>query len=442
MIKALFLIITILFFLPLFAQQGFQFEKEVDRISMPFKLINNLVFVPIKVNGIELNFLLDTGVSESILFSLEEKKEVRFSNTEKILLRGLGNQIAVEGLKSTNNTLEFSSLKMRNHLLYIVLDPEFNLSSHIGIPVNGIIGYQFFRNNLVEINYRKKKIVVYKDNTKNRMRIGKKFVAIPISIEKSKPYLKSVITLNNQEIPVKLLVDIGNSDAVWLFENRSKMINVPLKHFDDFLGKGFSGDIEGKRGRIQKFQIGNFKFNDLVAAFPDSISIKNVALVPDRMGSVGGEIMKRFDVVFDYQKQQLYLKKNSNYAVVFSYNKSGVEVGHNGLQWVQETVQMETVAVRNKYNESDNANVKSEFKYKFQLKPIYEVVHVRMNSPAAKAGVQKGDLIIKINNNTIYKYSLQNINSIFRSEDHKWINLEVERNKEIIKFKFQLDDIL
>ena len=42
------------------------------------------------------------------------------------------------------------------HMFYIVLDPEFNLSSHIGIPVNGIIGFQFFRDNLVEINYRKK----------------------------------------------------------------------------------------------------------------------------------------------------------------------------------------------------------------------------------------------------------------------------------------------
>jgi hypothetical protein len=28
-------------------------------------------------------------------------------------------------------------------MLYIILDPEFNLSSHVGIPVNGIIGYQF-----------------------------------------------------------------------------------------------------------------------------------------------------------------------------------------------------------------------------------------------------------------------------------------------------------
>ncbi len=77
------------------AQEGFQFEKEVNKVSVPFKLINNLVFVPIKVNGVELNFLLDSGVEETILFSLEEKKEVHYFNTEKVFLRGLVSQDAV-----------------------------------------------------------------------------------------------------------------------------------------------------------------------------------------------------------------------------------------------------------------------------------------------------------------------------------------------------------
>lgn len=440
--KPLFLFLIFCFACPVFSQQGFQFETEANKISVPFKLINNLVFVPIKVNGIELNFLLDTGVVETILFSLEDKKEIRFFNAEKILLKGLGSQEAVEGLKSTNNVLEISSLKDRNHMLYIVLDPDFNLSSHIGIPVNGIIGYQFFRNNLVEIDYRKRRVVVYKDTAKNRAKMSKKFSAIPITIEKAKPYLKSSVYQNNLDVPVKLLVDIGNSDAVWLFQDRSKLIKVPEKNFYDFLGRGFSGDVEGKRGRIEKFQMGDFVFSKPVVAFPDSISIRNVTMVPDRMGSVGGEIMKRFTVVFDYWEKQLYLKKNSDYQAPFSYNKSGVEIQHNGLQWVQETVRMETVPLSTKYNESGGVSIKTDFKYKFQLKPIYGIANVRKNSPAAKAGLQKGDIIIKVNNNIPYKYSLQEINSLFKSVEDKWITIEVERESQILKFQFKLDDIL
>lgn len=426
-----------------FAQQGFQFDENKNKISVPFKLINNLVFVPIKVNGVELNFLLDTGVAETILFSLEDKKEVRFFNAEKILLKGLGGQEAVEGLKSTNNILEFNSMKYRNHMLYIILDPEFNLSSHVGIPVNGIIGYHFFRNNLVEVNYSKKRVIVYKDNSQNRKKIEKSFKTIPITVEESKPYLKSTIIQDNKEIPVKLLIDIGNSDAIWLFQDRSELIKIPSKNFEDFLGRGFSGDVKGKRALIKKFEMGDFEFNNPVVAFPDSLSIRNVNMVSDRKGSVGGEIMKRFAVVFDYPNSQIHLKKNKDYSAPFSYNKSGVEIQQSGLQWVQETVRMETVPLSTKYSESGGVRtLMNDFKYKFQLKPIYEIAYVRENSPAANVGLQKGDLIILINNNPIHKLSLQEINALFKAEEDKWITLEVERNSQILKFRFQLYNIL
>ncbi|MFV8358188.1 PDZ domain-containing protein, partial [Flavobacterium sp. XS1P32] len=441
--KTLVTILICLLFYSVSAQEGFQFENGVNKISIPFKLINNLVFLPIKVNGVELNFLLDTGVDETILFSLEDKKEVRFFNTERILLKGLGSQEAVEGLKSTNNILEFDAMKFRNHMLYIILDPEFNLSSHVGIPVNGIIGYQFFRNYLVEVNYSKKKVVVYRETEKNRVKIEKSYKKIPISIEKSKPYIQSTIVQDNKEIPVKLLIDIGNSDALWLFQNRSELIKVPTKNFEDFLGRGFSGDVKGKRALINKFKITDFKFNNPVVAFPDSVSIKNVNMVEDRKGSVGGEVMKRFTVVFDYKNNQMYLKKNGNYSAPFSYNKSGVEIQQSGLQWIQETLRMETVTLSSSYNDAGGVKVSTnDFKYKFLLKPIYEIAYVRPNSPAAIAGLQKGDGIITINNNPTYKRTLQEINTLFKTEEEKSITLEVVRKSKILKFNFQLYNIL
>ena len=254
----------IISFLPVFGQDEFQFEKDVNKVAIPFKFINNLIFIPIKVNQVELYFLLDSGVEETILFSMEEKKEVSFFNVEKISLRGLGSETSIEGLKSTNNTLEIKGLKSSNHLLYIVLDQSFNLSSHIGIPVNGIIGYNFLKSNLVEINYERKRITVYKDNEKNRKRIVDKFQMTPITIEKSKPYIQTSTVIISTKIPTKLLIDIGNSDAIWLFENKEKSINIPAKNFEDYLGKGFSGDVEGKRAQI-KFKVTiNLLYSNLV----------------------------------------------------------------------------------------------------------------------------------------------------------------------------------
>jgi hypothetical protein len=442
--KIIILFFLLFSFLTILAQDGFEFTKNIDKVTIPFKFINNLIFIPIKVNGVELNFLLDTGVEETILFSLEDKKEIAFSNVEKITLRGLGSEDAIEGLKSTNNILEIGALKSKNHLLYIVLDQEFNLSSHVGIPVNGIIGYQFFENNLIEINYEKKRVIVHKDIKKNRNKIEKKFQKVAITIERLKPYIINMVAIDSVEFPVKLLIDIGNSDALWLFENRSQLVKIPAKNFEDYLGQGFSGDIEGRRAKISKFQMSKFEFHNPTVAFPDSSSIRNVKMVPGRMGSVGGEILRRFLVVFDYTNSFFYLKKNKEFNSPFNYNKSGVEIQHHSLQWVSETVSLNTVptaVLDDPFALKTDKNT-SDFKYKFILKPIYEITNVRKNSPAANSGLQKGDVIISINKNPGYKYSLQEINSLFKSEDENWITLEIQRNGQIHKFRFQLQNIL
>ncbi|MFH6992397.1 PDZ domain-containing protein [Flavobacterium sp. FlaQc-48] len=425
----------------LHAQGDFLIERHASKVTIPFKLINNLVFIPIKVNGIELNFLLDSGVEETILFSMEEKQEVSFNNVQKIKLRGLGSEEEIEGLKSTNNTLETHGLKSSNHLLYIILDQNFNLSSHIGIPVNGIIGYKFFKNNLVEINYQKKKIVVHQNNEGVRAKLSRKFKSIPITIERSKPYIYATAVVDTVAVPAKLLIDIGNSDAFWIFENDK--IKLPKKNFPDFLGKGFSGDIEGHRAKIDKFSIDEFNFKKPIVSFPDSNSIRNVKMVPGRIGSIGGEVLKRFTVVLDYADEKLYLKKNSKFSEPFTYNKSGITIQHNGLQWVQETVHLETVKVATSIEESGyNDKKDGNFRYKFSLKPVYEIVNIRKNSAAEKCGLLKGDIIVSINNAVPYKYSLQQINTLLKSEEDIWINLEVERKSLILKFRFKLEDEL
>lgn len=427
--------------LSLMAQGDFEIEKHSKKVTIPFKLINNLIFIPIKVNGIELNFLLDSGVEETILFSMEEKQEVSFHNIQKIKLRGLGSEDEIEGLKSTNNVLESHGLKSSNHLVYIILDQSFNLSSHIGIPVNGIIGYKFFKNNIVEINYQKKRVVVHVNDKSTHERLSKKFNEVPITIERSKPYIYATAVVNDDKIPAKLLIDIGNSDAFWIFENNK--IKLPKKNFPDFLGKGFSGDIEGHRAKIDNFLIDDFNFKKPIVSFPDSTSIRNVKMVPDRIGSVGGEVLKRFTVVLDYADKKMYLRKNSKFSEPFTYNKSGITVQHNGLQWVQETVHLEMVKVASTLDEVTKNEVKDgNFRYKFSLKPVYEIVNIRKNSAAEKCGLQKGDIIVSINKNAPYKYSLQQINNLLKSEEDIWINLEVERNSLILKFRFKLEDEL
>ena len=425
----------------LFAQGGFQFETDKNKVVIPFQFINNLIFIPIEVNGVILNFLLDSGVDETILLSLDDKEAVSFNTIQKIKMRGLGSEDAIEGLKSSNNTLSFGGLIDRHHEVYIVLDQSFNFSSHIGIPVNGIIGYHFFKDHLIEINYDRKKIIVYKENPRIRKKIAKKFTAFAITIEKSKPYTIGAVTISDTVFSAKLLLDIGNSDALWLFQNSKNNITVPEKHFEDFLGKGFSGDINGKRAKISKFQLQDFEFYNPIISFPDSTSIKNVNMVVDRVGSIGGEILKRFTLIFDYPNNSMFLKTGRDFKTPFNYNMSGVEFQNEGLQWVQETVPLQTILLENTYDATGEKQ-QNNFKYKFSLKPVYTIANVRKNSPAAESGLQKGDVLISINGTIGYKYQLQEINALLKSEEGKWITMEVERNGKKLKFHFQLKSIL
>jgi len=426
----------------LFGQEGFEFTSDKNKIRIPFKLVNNLIIIPIEVNGVELNFLLDTGVEETLLFSLDEKEEVKIYDVQKIKLRGMGSEAPIEALKSSKNTLTLPGLKSENHTIYIVLDQEFNFSSSLGIQVNGIIGYHFFKNNLVEINFSKRKIYVYREDKARKRDFFSKYESLDFTLEKAKPYILTSVLIDTNPFIAKCLIDTGNSDSVWLFEDKSDAIKVPEKNFDDFLGRGFSGSVHGKRAKIASFMIKDFEFKKPITSFPDSVSIKNVSLVQDRLGSVGGELLKRFNVIFDYKNQRIYLKKNHHFNNPFRYNISGIEVHHVGLQWINEVIPLRTHLVSNSQESHYTQKQTSEFKYNFQLKPLYEIVSVRQGSPAEKAGLIKGDVLVSINKKHTYKLSLQEINTLLKANAGDYIFIEIKRKDKAISFKFQLQELL
>jgi len=443
-LKKSFIILTcLLVALTSFSQKGFHLSGKEEQVKVPFKLIKNLIFIPVKVNGVSMTFLLDTGVEETILFSLEETDTVPFYNVNKIKLRGLGSDESIEALSSRENRIEVTkNLVDTNHTILVVLNEEINFSSSVGIPVNGIMGYHFFKNNCVKIDYAKKHLFVYKENSKKVVKLKKKFTSVPITIENNKPYLNGYFNLNeSDERNGKLLIDTGNSDALWLFNNDSDSINIPKSSFEDYLGRGFSGDIYGKRAKIKQFKLKEFFFDKPFVAFPDFNSIKNVTMVESRIGSIGGEVLKRFTVVFDYKNSGLFIKKNQLYANPFTYNMSGLEVNHAGKQWVPETLNVNAfVAVvgdESHYQKKENA-----IKFNFVLKPIFKIANVRDDSPGAIAGLKKDDVIVRINKRYASSYSLQEINDLLKSEEGKKIEFEIERKGKISKHIVTLKSIL
>jgi hypothetical protein len=418
------------------AQNSFEI-KDANKVVIPFKLINNLIFIPINVNGAELTFLLDTGVAETTIFSLENK-ELRLSPLEKMRFSGLGGSASIEGFKSDHNLGKIGkNFTNDSFTLFIILDQDFNISSHVGIPVNGIIGYHFFKNHPVMIDYASKKITVYKDDELFRKKI-KKFTELPISIERNKPYIFADVEMTNERKNSKLLIDLGNSDAIWLFPTLIKNFVYNRPNIDDFLGRGFNGDIYGKRSRIHNFYLGDFKFEKPLTAMPDEFSIQHVSLVGERKGSIGGDILRRFTAAFDYSNQKIYLKKNGNYNDPFHFNMSGLDFQQDGMQWEKDMVNLES---KKKDNTGTGVEViNNSLQYKFVLKPLFSIAGVRKDSPAEKAGLKKGDQLISINGRKTADMTLQKIMEMMKSEEGKIINMLIVRKNQELTLSFTLED--
>lgn len=441
--KKILVFVFITFFLcPVQSQEHFSIENGKNKISIPFKLINNLVFFPINVNGVELNFILDSGAKETILFGLDERKEIDLNQVETIRFRGLGSNDDVAGLKSEHNVLNCKGFVSSHQTLYVILDQEFNLSSQFGIPVNGTIGYDFFKDNSVEINYEKQLLYVYRNDSKKLARLKKKKVSLPMKIENKKPYILSQLKMNDDFSTVKMLVDTGNSDALWIFQNDT--LRLPDKKIEDYLGKGFSGEIEGYRGKIDQYSIAGFDFLKPIVAFPDSASLRHINRDSDRTGSVGAGVLKRFNVLFDYVNETIYLKKNHFFEDGFKYNLSGIVVKHAGLKWINGAG-----IFKNNKNSLDvtsettlSGNLTSDLKYQFELKPIYKIANLRKNSAAEKSGLQLEDIIVSINKTSVQKFDLQQINTLLKSEDKKELTLEVERKGLVLNFSFHVEEEL
>ena len=136
----------------IFSQEGFKFSSSKKTITIPFQMANNLIIIPVQLNGVNLNFFLDTGVEIIILFSLNEADSVSFNNIEKIRIKGLGSGESIDGLHSKNNHLVIDEFEDLNHEFFIILDEEVNFSSQLGVPIHCIIGYLFFKNHFIEFN--------------------------------------------------------------------------------------------------------------------------------------------------------------------------------------------------------------------------------------------------------------------------------------------------
>lgn len=422
------------------AQGAFNLGGERSK-KIKFKLINNLMIIPVEVNGIELSFVLDTGVSKAILFNLVNSDSLQIKNVEVINLRGLGGEGDIEALKSKNNLFKFGNAINVNQDIYVVFDSSINFTPRLGVQVHGIIGYEIFKDFIVEINYGSRYIRLHKHGYFQPKK-SKKWQSLSLNLYNNKPYLDAEVMIDSVFKPVKLLIDSGGSDALWLFEDRELGI-LPQedKVFDDFLGKGLSGAVFGKRSKISTFKLGDYELKNINVAFPDSVSINIARNYRERNGSIAGNLLKRFNFFVDYRNKTILFKKNGNFKSPFYYNNSGIVLEQRGVRIVREKYRVNSYDVMRSSQNDTGTNIDAIVNYTISLKPAYQIVELRETSNAKAAGLAIGDVLSSINGKPAHQFSLQEINELFHDKEGKRISIKVERDKKEILFRFALDNV-
>jgi hypothetical protein len=292
--------------------------------------------------------------------------------------------------------------------MLVLKEDYLELRNYLGTEVHGVLGYELFSRFVIGIDYDKRLITV---STPDNFKKKGKWEAIPISIEDTKPYVYGSITYaeNEEPVPLKLLIDTGASHGLILNEETAPNLYLPEKNVHTSLGRGLGGKLEGNLARLQEFSLGSKQWNDVIATFPEQGFLMDsiMGTTVDRNGSLGGDILSRMKVVFNFPKEEIYVKKGRKFKKDFTYNLSGITIRAIGSRLDQ-----------------------------------YEIVEVQPNSAGYDAGFREGDRLVAINNMATVEMPLGRVISLLNSKPKKKLTLIVTRQGEQIKRSMILESRL
>ncbi|CAM1368494.1 aspartyl protease family protein [Tenacibaculum xiamenense] len=333
-------------------------------------------FVKVKVNDLkrELDFVFDTGATADLI----DKKiadEIGIKGNYQQKVDGASGvetyDIALNQTLLLNNKIKFD----HNNL---VLKDLSNLNNVFGKHLDGIIGYSVLSKFITKIDYENNKLVLYK-KLKDVDLDG--FSKIPFSFNNGIPIPQfniSYTLTNGEKFTGPILFDSGAGLTL--------LVNTPFVNKNNIrnkAGKSIRNESEGLGSssiseiiKIKSLTIGNHTFKNLTVSLSNSDG--GVTAMPEFMGIMGAKIIKRFTIVLDYEKKELYLKPNKHYAEDFKFPLTGIKLKKGGGK--------------------------------------IKVAGIDKTTPAYKKGLRVGDQILKINGN---KRSLSEYNKLLTKKGSK-----------------------
>ena len=380
---------------PAAAQEEFIEPPSRDLTKIPFtQLTGGIVILQAKLASFPdtLNFILDTGSSGiSLDSSTAEYLGLKPTPTERTI-RGIAGIRKVSFL--FNQKLHFPGLTVDS--LNFHINDYGILTAVYGERIDGIIGYSILSRYIVKLDYDSMNLTFCTRGT----------IRYPRGGYLLKPTINQLVAQqlrvrDNKTLNSRFLYDMGAGVCMLLtrdFIEDSGFLDKKRKRWIKE-GEGLGGKIDMELTVMKEVKIGPYRFRNIpVYVFDD---VNNVTSYPYMGGLIGNDILRRFNVILNYARNDIYLVPNRHYSDAFDYSYSGIEL--------------------------------------YFVEGLIIVGDVAKGSPAEAAGVKEGDEVIAVNKNF-----LQNLNQykIALQVPNEKVKLIIRRDKIIREIEFKVKSIL
>jgi hypothetical protein len=189
--------------------------------------------------------------------------------------------------------------------------PLDSIEADTGRPMDVILGHPFFSGAVVELDYEAKMVRVFDPKHVPPDSGG---TVLPLVFVSNLPYVGATVGLAGRKpIVGDLLLDTGSAPGLTLTDEFVRDEHVLDAVQDTKAGSvgGVGGTVENRVGQIERLELGPFAFDRPYTVFllpgPSTVSAEGT------MGSVGGEILRRFRVRLDYGGKSVRLEPNAAY---------------------------------------------------------------------------------------------------------------------------------
>ncbi len=375
-------------------------------VTLPFRMVNKLILIPVQINGSDtLQFILDTGLENSIICELEADDVLELKHASEVMIRGIGSADPIDAIQSKGNSLRVGEITIQDQDYIILSSNVLQLSRKMGTKIHGLLNMHAFQEYMIEIDYDRRLLTFYEPGYFREHKNLDGYSSLRMDIKNAAPFIDATIFTNDgTSRPVKLMLDTGAGNALSLDTGSLPGYSIPDSSRDGYLGCSINGNIEGKVGRIRGMDIGPFHLQDVLVSYPDSQVVLLNEAVQGRNGSLGSELLRRFNMILDNPDKKIHIMANSAFDDEFHYDMSGLEI---------------LVPVPDEHR--------------------YIIAGIRKQSRAELAGISPGDEILTINGIPTIQLNLDEIYKYLLGNDGKKIRLELLRGDKKIRASFRLE---